>query len=112
MPEPAPPIDLLDADFYVNGAREAYTWMRRNAPVYLDSRQRPLGRSRRTTECAAAGGDAAVFSNAGGSRPDTGPLPWMIDMDAPDHLKRRKLVNRAFTPARVRAQCAADSRDL
>ena len=50
----------------------------------------------------AAEGNPAVFSNAGGSRPDTGPLPWMMDMDAPDHLKRRKLVNRAFTPARVR----------
>lgn len=46
--------------------------------------------------------DAATFSNAGGSRPDTGPLPWMIDMDAPEHLKRRKLVSRGFTPKRVR----------
>jgi cytochrome P450 len=27
----------------------------------------------------------------------------MMDMDAPDHTKRRKLVNRAFTPNRVRA---------
>ena len=47
--------------------------------------------------------DAATFSNAGGSRPDTGPLPWMIDMDAPDHCKRRKLVSHGFTPGRVRA---------
>ena len=26
----------------------------------------------------------------------------MIDMDDPEHLKRRKLVNRGFTPRRVR----------
>jgi cytochrome P450 family 142 subfamily A polypeptide 1 len=51
----------------------------------------------------AVGRDPATFSSAGGSRPDTGPMPWMIDMDAPDHLKRRKLVSRGFTPARVRA---------
>ena len=47
--------------------------------------------------------DGATFSNAGGSRPDTGPLPWMIDMDGAAHSKRRKLVSRGFTPARVRA---------
>src|SRR5262249_10793512 len=35
-------------------------------------------------------------------RPDYGPLPMMIDMDDPEHLKRRKLVNRGFTPRRVR----------
>jgi cytochrome P450 family 142 subfamily A polypeptide 1 len=46
--------------------------------------------------------DTATYSSAGGSRPDTGPLPWMMDMDPPDHHKRRKLVNRGFTPARVR----------
>jgi cytochrome P450 family 142 subfamily A polypeptide 1 len=26
----------------------------------------------------------------------------MIDMDDPDHLRRRKLVNKGFTPRRVR----------
>jgi cytochrome P450 family 142 subfamily A polypeptide 1 len=30
-------------------------------------------------------------------------MPWMIDMDGDDHSKRRKLVSRGFTPARVRA---------
>ena len=34
-----PPIDLLDADFYVNGAREAYAWMRQHAPVYFDAKK-------------------------------------------------------------------------
>ena len=96
-----PPIDLLDADFYVNGAREAYAWMRRHAPVYFDAKNDLWGIAT-YGGVRAAEGNPAVFSNAGGSRPDTGPLPWMMDMDAPDHLKRRKLVNRAFTPARVR----------
>ncbi len=42
------------------------------------------------------------FSSAGGIRPQQGPLPQMIDMDDPDHLQRRKLVNKGFTPRRVR----------
>ena len=96
-----PPIDLLDADFYVNGAREAYAWMRQHSPVYFDA-ENDLWGIATYGGVRAAEGNPAVFSNAGGSRPDTGPLPWMMDMDAPDHLKRRKLVNRAFTPARVR----------
>ena len=62
-----------------------------------------LGHRHLRRRARQAEGNAAVFSSAGGSRPESGPLPWMIDMDAPEHLKRRKLVNRAFTPARVRA---------
>jgi cytochrome P450 family 142 subfamily A polypeptide 1 len=46
--------------------------------------------------------DPATFSNAGGIRPDTGPIPMMIDMDDPEHWKRRKLVNKGFMPRRVR----------
>jgi cholest-4-en-3-one 26-monooxygenase len=99
----APPtVNLLDADFYVNGARESYRWMRRHAPVYFDETNGLWGIA--TYEgVRAAEGNAAVFSSASGSRPDTGPLPWMMDMDSPAHMKRRKLVNRAFTPGRVRA---------
>ena len=32
----SPRIELLDPDFYVDGAREAYEWMRQHAPVHLD----------------------------------------------------------------------------
>ena len=46
--------------------------------------------------------DPSTFSSAGGIRPDSGPIPMMIDMDDPAHWKRRKLVNRGFTPGRVR----------
>ena len=46
----------------------------------------------------------SLFSSAGGIRPDSGPVPHMIDMDDPEHLKRRKVVNKGFTPRRVREQ--------
>lgn len=99
---PAPAIDLLDPAFYVHGARDAYRWMRRNSPVHFDARNGVWGVATYdgVREVSA---NPAVFSNAGGSRPESGPLPWMIDMDAPAHPKRRKLVSRAFTPGRARA---------
>jgi cholest-4-en-3-one 26-monooxygenase len=100
----APAIDLLSGDFY-GDAREAYRWMRANAPVHFDANSGLWGVATYAGVLAVER-DAATFSNAGGSRPDTGPLPWMIDMDAPAHLQRRKLVNRGFTPGRVRASAA------
>ncbi|MBV8295937.1 MAG: cytochrome P450, partial [Acidimicrobiia bacterium] len=48
-----------------------------------------------------------LFANAEGIRPDSGPVAMMIDMDDPEHLKHRKLVNRGFTPRRVKESEAA-----
>jgi cytochrome P450 family 142 subfamily A polypeptide 1 len=56
----------------------------------------------RHADIRAAERDPVTFSNARGIRPHTYPLPMMISMDDPEHLKRRKLVNRGFTPRRVR----------
>ena len=97
----APQIDLLAGDLYGERATNAYEWMREHSPVHFDEGNGLWGVAT-YDGVLAAGRDPSTFSNAGGSRPNTGPLPWMIDMDAPDHLKRRKLVNRGFTPARVR----------
>ena len=101
-PQPPQPIDLLAGDFYGEPARRAYAWMRAHSPVHHDDVNDLWGVAT-YAGVLAVGRDPGTFSNAGGTRPDTGPLPWMIDMDAPDHLKRRKLVNRGFTPGRVRA---------
>ncbi len=97
-----PDVDFLSGSFYVDGGREAYRWLRDHAPVYFDANSGLWGVA--TYEgVLTAERDAQTFSNAGGSRPDTGPLPWMIDMDGAPHAKRRKLVSRGFTPDRVRA---------
>ena len=42
--------------------------------------------------------DPETFSNAGGIRPDSDALPMMIDTDAPEHVRRRRLVSEGFTP--------------
>ena len=43
-----------------------------------------------------------LFSNAGGIRPDQPGVEMMIEMDDPQHLLRRKLVNYGFTRKRVK----------
>ncbi|HZB71557.1 MAG TPA: cytochrome P450 [Acidimicrobiales bacterium] len=97
-----PEIDFLAGRFYVDGARDAYRWLRHHSPVHLDERNGLWGIAR-YDDVLAAERDPRTFSSAGGSRPETGPLPWMIDMDGADHSTRRKLVSAGFTPARVRA---------
>jgi cytochrome P450 family 142 subfamily A polypeptide 1 len=96
-----PDIDLLDGSFYSEDPHPHYAWMRENAPVYFDEAGGVWGFASYAAVLGASR-DPATFSNAGGIRPDNGPLPMMIDMDDPEHLKRRKLVNRGFTPRRVR----------
>src|SRR5262249_27127478 len=49
------------------------------------------------------GTDTATYSSAGGIRPKFPGLPMMIDLDAPEHVRRRKLVSAGFTPRRVQA---------
>jgi cytochrome P450 family 142 subfamily A polypeptide 1 len=97
-----PDIDFLAADFYVDRPRAAYRWLRENAPVYFDPNSGLWGVATYDAVLSVER-NAPTFSSAGGSRPDTGPLPWMIDLDAPAHSKRRKLVSHGFTPERVRA---------
>src|SRR4051812_41955092 len=94
-------IDLLDGRLYVDDPHRTYAWLRANGPVWFDERNGVWGAASYASVLAASK-DPSTFSNAGGIRPDNGPLPMMIDMDDPAHWKRRKLVNRGFTPRRVR----------
>jgi cytochrome P450 family 142 subfamily A polypeptide 1 len=96
-----PDIAIVDGRFYGNDPDPLYAWMRANAPVYWDEAGQVWGIAR-YHDLKAVSKDPATFSNAGGIRPDYGPLPMMIDMDDPEHWQRRKLVNRGLTPRRVR----------
>lgn len=101
-----PQYDLIDGRFYsgeLGNPRDAYAWMRANEPVYRDRANDITGAS--TYEAVlAAERDPGLFSNAGGIRPGVGPLPQMIDMDDPEHLQRRRLVNAGFTRKKVEAK--------
>src|SRR5690606_34711623 len=45
--------------------------------------------------------DPETFCNREGMRPDSPPIPSMINMDDPAHKRRRNLVNKGFTPRRI-----------
>jgi cytochrome P450 family 142 subfamily A polypeptide 1 len=95
-----PDVDFTDGTFYADGrARQAYRWMRANEPVFRDRN----GLAAATTYQAVldAERNPEIFSNTGGIRPETPGMPYMIDMDDPSHLLRRKLVNAGFTRKRV-----------
>ncbi len=92
-------IDLCSGAFWAGDHHEKLAWVRANAPVYWDG---ILWGVSRYADLKTVSKDPATFSSAGGIRPQQPALPMMIDMDDPAHLKRRMLVNRGFTPRRVR----------
>ena len=94
-------IDLLSGGFWAGDHHTRLTWMRANAPVYWDGRAWGVTRYQDVREVSMR---TEVFSSAQGIRPDSPAMPMMIDMDDPAHFQRRKLVNRGFTPRRVRDQ--------
>jgi len=92
-------IDFVSGEFWGRNPHEEFTWLRANAPVYWDGK---VWGVTRYADLRTISKDPGTFSNAGGIRPDSGPIPMMIDMDDPEHLRRRKLVNKGYTPRRVR----------
>jgi cytochrome P450 family 142 subfamily A polypeptide 1 len=92
-------IELCSGAFWAGDHHEALTWMRAHAPVYFDGNVWGVTRYADVKDVSR---QPELFSNAGGIRPNQPALPMMIDMDDPAHLQRRKLVNKGFTPRRVR----------
>lgn len=92
-------LQLCSGAFWAGDHHPPLAWARANAPVYWDG---SVWGVTRYADLKDVSGRPETFSNAGGIRPGFSPLPMMIDMDDPAHLKRRKLVNKGFTPRRVR----------
>jgi cholest-4-en-3-one 26-monooxygenase len=100
-----PDVDLVAGEFWAGDPHTALAWMRDNAPVYWDEAGQVWGIAR-YEDVRHVSRAADTWSSAGGIRPAYPALPMMIDMDDPEHWQRRKLVNRGFTPRRVRDQAA------
>ncbi|MGA2835381.1 MAG: cytochrome P450 [Acidimicrobiales bacterium] len=94
-------IGLTDGTFYGGDPFPAFAWMRREAPAYFDEESGVWGITR-YADIKEISKDPDTFSNAGGIRPDSDALPMMIDTDAPEHVRRRRLVSEGFTPRRIR----------
>ena len=97
-----PYINFLDGEFYAASPLAAYAWLRENAPVYYDEASAIWGVTK-YDHVREISRHPELFSSANGSRPYTGAMPMMIDMDAPEHVVQRRRVSAGFTPVRVRA---------
>lgn len=110
-------IDLLDRDRFAQGVpHDWFTYLRQNAPVY--KHPEPNGPGfwvvTKYDDVVTVGRDGATYSSdqkRGGvvvlEEPEVevnfeqgGNL--MLTMDAPEHTRYRKLVNRGFTPRQMR----------
>ncbi|HKJ23392.1 MAG TPA: cytochrome P450, partial [Myxococcota bacterium] len=94
-------IRLLDGDFYADEPHRHYRWMREHAPVFWDESGEIWGVATHA-EIQHVSKSPRLFCSGGSSRPDAPALPSMINMDDPEHMQRRNLVNRGFTPRRVK----------
>lgn len=93
-------IRLTDGHFYGNDPHENLRWMRENAPVYWDAAGQCWGITLHE-DVTALSKDSQTWRSSGGIRPDAPQMAYMIDMDDPEHKKRRSLVSKGFTPRRV-----------
>ena len=91
-------IRLLSPDFYAN-FDELTKWMRHEAPLYWDDKTGIWGAASHEL-VSMMSREWHTFSSGQGSRPESS-VPSMINFDAPEHTKRRRLVGNGFTPRRV-----------
>jgi cytochrome P450 family 142 subfamily A polypeptide 1 len=97
-----PEIRLLDGHFYTADPHRHFAWMRAHAPVYWDPTGKVWGIALHE-DVLRISREPETFCSAHSSRPDAPAIPSMINMDDPEHRRRRSLVNRGFTPRRVAA---------
>jgi cholest-4-en-3-one 26-monooxygenase len=107
-------IDLYDPDSYVAAVpHEMFSTLRREAPVYWHDKPDDVGFwcVTRHADVVTVNRDASLFSSWERSAlmntpPDEASLEMqrmmMLNMDPPQHTQLRKIVNRGFTPKRIR----------
>jgi cytochrome P450 family 142 subfamily A polypeptide 1 len=93
-----PEIRLLDPSFYAR-FDELTTWMRAEAPLYWDDETGIWGAASHDL-VSMMSREWHTFCSGQGSRPESS-VPSMINFDAPEHTKRRRLMGHGFTPRRV-----------
>jgi cholest-4-en-3-one 26-monooxygenase len=97
-----PSVALVSGEFWGRNPHDELAWMREHEPVFWDETGQIWGVAKyddvREIEL-----NTTDFSSAGGTRPETGGNPYMIEMDPPAHAKRRGLVSQGFTARHIRA---------
>jgi cytochrome P450 family 142 subfamily A polypeptide 1 len=100
---PPPPceIDSLDPRFY-DDPWEAYRWLRNHSPIHWDAKNE-LWVISKHEDLSHISRNQELYSAADGVRPRVAAPMSIISMDDPEHTRQRRLINRGFTPAKVRA---------
>lgn len=93
-------IDILDPRFY-DDPWEGYRWLRNNDPVHWDEKNRMWVVSRHE-DVSHVSRHQERYSAAQGVRPAVAAPMSIISMDDPEHTRQRRLINKGFTPAKVR----------
>ena len=93
-------LDLLDPRFY-DDPWDAYRWLRDEAPVYRDETN-DLWVVSKHEDVSLISRNQERYSAAHGVRPRVAAPMSIISMDDPEHTRQRRLVNKGFTPAKVR----------
>jgi cytochrome P450 family 142 subfamily A polypeptide 1 len=104
-----PSIDILAPDLYDN-PWATYRWLRDNAPLYRDVTN-DLWVVSRHADVFEVSRRSDLWSAAQGVRPKVAADMSLIALDDPEHTRQRRLINRGFTPRRVR-EIAPHIRDL
>ncbi|HJR24363.1 MAG TPA: cytochrome P450 [Acidimicrobiales bacterium] len=93
-------IDVLDPRFY-DDPWEAYRWLRRHSPIHWDAKNE-LWVISRHADVSHISRNQELYSAADGVRPKVAAPMSIIAMDDPEHTRQRRLINKGFTPAKVR----------
>jgi cholest-4-en-3-one 26-monooxygenase len=98
-----PQVRLHDRMFYLD-PHPHFRWLREHAPVYWDpTADGGLWGLALHEDVLHASRSSDLFCSGKSSRPERDSLiPSMINMDDPQHKRRRNLVNKGFTVRRVR----------
>ncbi|MEZ5248395.1 MAG: cytochrome P450 [Ilumatobacteraceae bacterium] len=93
-----PEIQLLSEDFYAD-FDVLTAWMRSEAPMYWDDSIGIWGAAAHA-DIQRMSRDWRTFCSGKGSRPGSS-VPSMINFDAPEHTRRRRMISAGFTRRRV-----------
>lgn len=105
LPGGKPDTRIVSGDFWGGDPHAGLTWLREHDPVYWDPDAEIWGITR-YADVREVSRQPEIYSSAGGFRPEVSGFPMMIEMDDPVHWRRRKLLNKGFTPRRVQDQRA------
>lgn len=93
-------IDILAPELY-DDPWATYRWLRDEAPLYRDEAN-DLWVVSRHADVFEVSRRSDLWSAAQGVRPRVAADMSLIALDDPEHTRQRRLINRGFTPRRVR----------